>query len=51
MTGSLQLYIDTKIDLLADGEYKKALREVLEDELNKLKNFLFYFWSMGFRTT
>ncbi|WP_341761245.1 hypothetical protein [Candidatus Tisiphia endosymbiont of Thecophora atra] len=49
MTGTLQLYIDTKIDPLVPEEYEKALQEVsIKDQMN-LRTFYFIFgqWDSG----
>lgn len=47
--GSLQLYIDTNIDLLVDDNYNKVLKCVKADEIDKLNLFYFIFgqWDTG----
>jgi hypothetical protein len=47
--GSLQLFIKTQSDLLIDDEYKQFLKDVHEDDLDRLKIFYFVFgqWDTG----
>jgi len=49
MKGSLQLFVDTPIDLLVPGEYEKILQEVFEHDLYNLQLFYFVFgqWDSG----
>ena len=49
MKGSLQLFVNTPIDLLVDGEYTKALQQVSQEDLANLKIFYFVFgqWDSG----
>ncbi|MGX6960644.1 MAG: hypothetical protein ACIPMY_05475 [Rickettsia endosymbiont of Pentastiridius leporinus] len=47
--GSLQLYIDSSIDLLKEGEYKKALTRVSSEDQANLRIFYYVFgqWDSG----
>lgn len=47
--GSLQLYIDNSVDLLKEGEYKKALTQVLPEDQANLRIFYYIFgqWDSG----
>jgi hypothetical protein len=49
LQGSLQLFVDTKIDALAPGVYRQTLQEVDPEELADLKVFYFVFgqWDSG----
>ena len=49
MKGSLQLFVPTSVDLLADGEYEKAIREVSAEDNANLRIFYFIFgqWDSG----
>ena len=49
MKGSLQLFVDTAIDLLVDGEYTKALQKISQEDQDNLKIFYFIFgqWDSG----
>lgn len=49
MQGSLQLYVETSIDLLVNGEYQKFLKQVDDTDLINLKIFYFVFgqWDSG----
>ena len=47
--GSLQLYVETSIDLLAKDAYEKALDEVPQEDQDRLRVFYFVFgqWDSG----
>lgn len=49
MTGSLQLFVNTPIDLLKNGEYKKYSKKFSKEDENNLKIFYFVFgqWDSG----
>jgi hypothetical protein len=49
MKGSLQLFVDTKIDLLAKGEYQKVLAKASDVDNANLRIFYFVFgqWDSG----
>lgn len=49
MKGSLQLFVDTPIDLLDDNSYNEVLAKVKEEDLAALKIFYFIFgqWDTG----
>lgn len=47
--GSLQLFVDTPIDLLGDGEFKKAFANFSKEDIDNLLIFYFVFgqWDAG----
>ena len=49
MKGSLQLFVNTPIDLLVNGEYTKALQKISKEDQDNLKLFYFVFgqWDSG----
>ena len=49
MKGSIHLFVNTPIDLLKPGEYKKALQKMSQEDVDNLKIFYFIFgqWDTG----